>query len=136
MRLSQFRIQEATQLIQASLKNWFHLEPSHSDYPSFSHRMNCIKLLIELKLFDNALDVLEINLEENDEDGETWYLLGWCYYVKGGFIDKQNMDASCCEDAIEAFENVIQLQNQFQDMNPEWVEHSQELIQELKLLSI
>ena len=49
----------------------------------YPERINATKILIELKDFDTAIEVLELLLDEEDEVVETWYLLGWANYLQG-----------------------------------------------------
>lgn len=50
---------------------------------SLSSRMSTARILIELENHQDALDVLEGCLGEDDESVDVWYLLGWSYYQRG-----------------------------------------------------
>ncbi|CAL4098791.1 unnamed protein product, partial [Meganyctiphanes norvegica] len=50
---------------------------------SLSARMSAARILIELESHQEALDVLECCLGEDDEAVDVWYLMGWSYYLRG-----------------------------------------------------
>ncbi|KAK2177144.1 hypothetical protein NP493_616g01012 [Ridgeia piscesae] len=50
---------------------------------SYPARINATKILIELEKYDDASEVLELLLDEEDEVVEVWYLLGWLNYLQG-----------------------------------------------------
>ncbi|KAI0239735.1 putative RNA-directed DNA polymerase from transposon BS [Lamellibrachia satsuma] len=50
---------------------------------SYPVRINATKILIELEEYDQASEVLELLLDEEDEVIEVWYLLGWLNYLQG-----------------------------------------------------
>ncbi|CAN7949157.1 unnamed protein product [Ixodes pacificus] len=51
---------------------------------SYSCRVNCAKVLIELEMMDEANAVLDGLVEEDDEVVDVWYLLGWLNYLRAG----------------------------------------------------
>ncbi|XP_064455312.1 uncharacterized protein LOC135366521 [Ornithodoros turicata] len=50
---------------------------------SYSSRVDASKLLIELEMYDEAGDILDGLVEEDDEVVDVWYLLGWLNYLRG-----------------------------------------------------
>ena len=56
----------------------------------YTNRVSTSKLLIELEMFDEATQVLDGLLEEDDEVVETWYLLGWVNRLRA--MDTQDLD--------------------------------------------
>ncbi|XP_059179305.1 uncharacterized protein LOC131958345 isoform X2 [Physella acuta] len=50
---------------------------------SFSTRLQCGKILIEVEEYELATDVLETLLDEDDEVPDVWYLIGWANYLQG-----------------------------------------------------
>ncbi|EEC05417.1 conserved hypothetical protein [Ixodes scapularis] len=51
---------------------------------SYSCRVSCAKVLIELEMMDEANAVLDGLVEEDDEVVDVWYLLGWLNYLRAG----------------------------------------------------
>lgn len=51
--------------------------------PEFPTRISLARLLIELDMFEAALEVLERLVNEDDSSVEAWYLGGWCLYLWG-----------------------------------------------------
>lgn len=116
--LSQSRPQDARGQLEKGMDLWFVeaeadkpviLDPS---WPSFDSRLALSKLLIEVSAFERALGIIETCQAENDEDGEVWYLFGWCYWSmsqEDGCRDEERnglvMDAKeCLERIVEVFE--------------------------------
>ncbi|XP_071550297.1 uncharacterized protein [Panulirus ornatus] len=50
---------------------------------SYTARLSTARILIEVEDHKHAVEVLEGLTEENDEVVDTWYLLGWSYYLQG-----------------------------------------------------
>jgi tetratricopeptide (TPR) repeat protein len=106
LRLCQCRSDEARDIVRRSLSSWY-IAPLESEdesneakedhvkekrfpmndleMPLFSQRLSTAKLCIELELYEEALNVLETLLAEDDGDAEIWYLFGWTYYLTQEF---------------------------------------------------
>ena len=108
LRLCQCRSDEASDIVRRSLSSWY-IAPLKSDeeesneindedhtkeksfpmndleIPLYAQRLSTAKLCIELELYEEALNVLETLLAEDDGDAEIWYLLGWTYYLTQEF---------------------------------------------------
>ncbi|XP_067119358.1 uncharacterized protein [Centruroides vittatus] len=50
---------------------------------NYDFRINTCKILIELEMYDEASEILDGLIEENDSVPETWYLLGLLNYSRG-----------------------------------------------------
>lgn len=50
---------------------------------SYDSRISTSKMLIELEMYNEASDILEGLLDENDEVVDVWYLLGWLNFLRG-----------------------------------------------------
>lgn len=46
--------------------------------PSIDFRMHTSRLLLELEEFKKSVKVLDSIIQEEDENAEAWYLLGFC----------------------------------------------------------
>ncbi len=62
---------------------WRNLPPEHTSVPDFPTRISLARLLMEVALEDEALEVLERLVGEDDGSVEAWYLGGWCLYLSG-----------------------------------------------------
>ena len=49
---------------------------------TFNTRVATIQLLLELEMFDEATQIAEGLIEEDDEVVTPWYLLGWLNYLR------------------------------------------------------
>ncbi|GFT72089.1 probable assembly chaperone of rpl4 [Nephila pilipes] len=90
------QFEEAEEAIEKSLALWLphHEELRDADtqaafknieilIPSYDSRIQTSKMLIELKMFEKATNILDGLVEEDDEVPEVWYLLGWMNYMQG-----------------------------------------------------
>lgn len=50
---------------------------------TYESRMSASKILIEVGEYETAIEVLEGLLDENDEEPQTWYMIGWANYLHG-----------------------------------------------------
>ena len=83
IRLSQSRLGDAQSALTQSLGTWKDLPPGHSEVPDFALRISLSRLLMEAEMEDEALEVLERLVGEDDESVEAWYLGGWCLWLLG-----------------------------------------------------
>lgn len=83
IRISQQKIQEAKSALEGSMQLWRDLPPEHTSIPHFPTRISLARLLMEVALEDEALEVLERLVSEDDGSVEAWYLGGWCLYLSG-----------------------------------------------------
>ncbi|XP_031564050.1 probable assembly chaperone of rpl4 [Actinia tenebrosa] len=84
--MSQEKIQDAQTMLKKGLDLWLGKDDDDTDQvpmPSYESRLTSAKLLLELEDFEVAGTVLQTLLEENDEDPQVWYLLGWMYHLSG-----------------------------------------------------
>jgi len=49
---------------------------------SYNSRLGTVKLLLDLEMFDEATQICDALLEEDDEVVAPWYLLGWLNYLR------------------------------------------------------
>jgi tetratricopeptide (TPR) repeat protein len=57
--------------------------PESEHYPPAQARLNLAKLLLELSMHAEALEILQRLENEDDEDSEVWYLSGWAWWLLG-----------------------------------------------------
>lgn len=89
VRISQSRIDDAKAALLRSMEIWRDLPTEDPSVPDFPSRVSLARLLMEVELEQDALEVLERLVGEDDHSVEVWYLGGWSLYVMG---DKQRTD--------------------------------------------
>lgn len=81
VRISQLRPDDARAALSRSLELWKDLPPEDPNVPDFPARISLSRLLMEVQMEKEALEVLERLILEDDESVEAWYLGGWCLYL-------------------------------------------------------
>jgi len=99
VRISQLRKDEARKHLAKSLSLWKDLEPDDPDIPAFPTRISLSRLLMEADMEEEAMDVLERLVSEDDQSVEAWYLGGWCQYVQAE-KRKSRMDGKPSEESL------------------------------------
>ncbi|KAL5634394.1 hypothetical protein ACGC1H_002453 [Rhizoctonia solani] len=80
VRLSQSRPEDAQQSALAAWTVWRDLPPGDPKIPDGETRLQLAKLMLELGLNGDALEVIAGVVAEDDQDVEAWYLEGWCLW--------------------------------------------------------
>jgi tetratricopeptide (TPR) repeat protein len=83
IRISQTRIPEAKKALADSIALWKDLPPEDTGVPDFPTRISLARLLMEVEMEEEALEVVERLVTEDDQSVEAWYLGGWCLYLLG-----------------------------------------------------
>jgi tetratricopeptide (TPR) repeat protein len=83
VRLSQDRKEDAKAALMRSLEVWKDLPPEHESVPDFPTRVSLSRLLMEAGMEEEAIEVLERLVGEDDSSVEVWYLGGWGLYILG-----------------------------------------------------
>jgi tetratricopeptide (TPR) repeat protein len=96
IRLSQTRTEEAISLLEQSLSKWLGVPDSNP--PTYEARISLVKLLLEVEMYSQALEVLETVQREDEENVELWYLYT-CAYYHGNQEDKEESWKSARECA-------------------------------------
>jgi tRNA (guanine10-N2)-methyltransferase len=81
IRISQLREDDARAVLARSLELWRDLPPEDPNVPDFPTRISLTRLLMEVSMLIEALEVLERLILEDDQSIEAWYLGGWCLYL-------------------------------------------------------
>ncbi|RAK91501.1 SIR2-domain-containing protein [Aspergillus costaricaensis CBS 115574] len=84
IRISQLRTEEAQAALRRSLDLWKDLPPEDLSIPDFATRISLSRLLMEVSMELEALEVLERLILEDDQSVEAWYLGGWCLQLLAG----------------------------------------------------
>ncbi|KAI0489536.1 TPR domain-containing protein [Xylaria cf. heliscus] len=83
VRISQSRFDDAKAALNRSLELWKDLPPEDPSVPDFPSRVGLSRLLMEVEMEQEAIEVLERLVGEDDQSVEVWYLGGWGLYVMG-----------------------------------------------------
>jgi len=81
VRISQEKFEEARGYLAKSMKLWSDLQPEDSKVPDFPTRISLSRLLMEARMEEEAIEVLERLITEDDSSVEAWYLGGWCLHL-------------------------------------------------------
>ncbi|KAK8215939.1 TPR domain protein [Phyllosticta capitalensis] len=81
VRISQLHHEEARTALKMSMDLWKDLKPEDPKVPDFPVRISLARLLMEAELEDEAIEVLERLVLEDDSSIEAWYLGGWCLHL-------------------------------------------------------
>lgn len=77
IRISQLKVDDAKAALRRSMELWTDLPPDDPRVPDFATRISLTRLLMEAEMEDEALEVLERLVQEDDQSVEAWYLGGW-----------------------------------------------------------
>jgi tetratricopeptide (TPR) repeat protein len=89
VRISQTRTDEAQQALKRSLRLWADLEPEDPAVPPFPTRVSLIRLLIEVDMEKQAMEVTDRLIDEDDRSVEVLYLGGYAKYIVGEKLKNQ-----------------------------------------------
>jgi len=60
---------------------WIDLPPEDPSVPDYPTQISLVRLLMDAAMEEQALEVLERLVDEDDHSVEAWYLGGWCLNV-------------------------------------------------------
>jgi predicted Zn-dependent protease len=81
IRISQLRTEDAQAALTRSMALWKDLAPEDPKVPDFALRISLARLLMEVTMEFEALEVLERLILEDDQSVEAYYLGGWCLFL-------------------------------------------------------
>ena len=93
VRISQLRFDEAQAALIQSMTLWKDLPPDDAKVPGYPARISLARLLLESEMEEEALEVLDRLVREDDQSVEAWYLGGWTLYIKGEKAKERNGQA-------------------------------------------
>ena len=133
IRLSQVRTEDAKSALTRSMHLWGDLDPDDPKVPDFSTRISLSRLLMEAEMEDEAIEVLERLIGENDSSVEAWYLGGWCLHL---LAEKQKAkDSDTATSLLRAsrdwLENCLKLYTVVEYEDERLREHAEELLKSL-----
>ncbi|WYZ42955.1 hypothetical protein EsH8_VI_000654 [Colletotrichum jinshuiense] len=83
VRISQEKTDEAKAALARSLELWVSLPPLDPNVPDFPTRISLVRLLLEVEMEKEAIEVLERLVGDDDQSVEAWYLGGWALFIDG-----------------------------------------------------
>ncbi|RPA75407.1 hypothetical protein BJ508DRAFT_418150 [Ascobolus immersus RN42] len=89
IRISQERLDDAKVALSRAYDVWKDIDVSCATeeeterIPEYGARVVFAKLLIEMEMLEDAVDVLERLQNEDDAVVDVWYLGGWCLFLLG-----------------------------------------------------
>ena len=114
VRISQLKTADAQAALRRSLGLWQDLPPDDATVPDFPIRISLVRLLMEVQMEVEAMEVLERLVAEDDQSVEAWYLGGWCQVLlaeklvddESGKLDKQGGAREWLRNCLRAYQVV------------------------------
>lgn len=114
VRISQLKTADAQAALRRSLGAWENLPPDNVTVPDFPTRISLARLLMEVQMEVQAMEVLERLVSEDDQSVEAWYLGGWCQVLlaeklvddESGKLDKQKGAREWLKSCLRVYEVV------------------------------
>jgi tetratricopeptide (TPR) repeat protein len=133
IRLSQQRVDDAKSALSRSTSLWTDLDPDDPKVPDYSTRISLSRLLMEAEMEDEAIEVLERLIGENDGSVEAWYLGGWCLHLLAEKQKTIELDAatSLMRTSRDWLENCLKLYTLLEYEDERLKDHAEELLKEL-----
>jgi tetratricopeptide (TPR) repeat protein len=134
IRISQTRLDDAKAALLRSMALWKELDPDDPKVPDYSTRISLSRLLMEAEMEDEAIEVLERLVGENDSSVETWYLGGWCLHLlaekqrAGGQADTATSLLRASRDWLD---NCLKLYTMLEYEDDRLKDHAEEILKEL-----
>ncbi|KAJ5505753.1 Tetratricopeptide-like helical [Penicillium expansum] len=119
IRISQLRTEDAQAALTRSMSFWKDLAPEDLRIPDFAVRISLARLLMEVNMEFEALEVLERLILEDDQSVEAWYLGGWCLFL---LAEKQQAPKDATADELTESPRHASL-----DASREWLKQSLKL---------
>jgi tetratricopeptide (TPR) repeat protein len=134
IRISQLRHEDAKAALARSMELWKDLDPDDPKVPDYSTRISLSRLLMEAELEDEAIEVLERLIGENDGSVEAWYLGGWCLHLLAGKQKgkgEEDTATSLLRASRDWLENCLKLYTLLEYEDERLKEHADEILKEL-----
>lgn len=134
IRISQLRQEDAQAALTRSMELWKDLEPDDPHVPDFSTLISLSRLLMDADMADDAIEVLERLVNENDSSVEAWYLGGWCLHLLAGkqkAKGEERATISRLKTSREWLDNCLKLYDMLEYEDEPLKEHAEEILKEL-----
>lgn len=134
VRISQERFEEAKRALAQSLSLWkdIPVEVDSPQRPDFPTRVSLVRLLMEVELEHDAMQVLEGLVKDDDQSVEAWYLGGWCHLLISHKQDVLESEKSAqIESARTWLGTCLKLYTKLEYEDEKLKTHAEELVQQL-----
>lgn len=134
IRISQLRAADAQAALTRSMELWKDLDPDDPKVPDYSTRISLSRLLMEAEMEDEAIEVLERLIGENDGSVEAWYLGGWCLHLLSGKQQTKGETktaTSLMRASRDWLENCLKLYALMEYEDDRLKDHADEILKEL-----
>lgn len=142
VRISQAKLDDAQAALTRSLELWTDLDPEDPAVPDFPARISLARLLMEAEMEDDAFEVLDRLVTEDDTSVEAWYLGGWCLHLLGerrqaGAGESSDKDESAHEVSVllrgsrDWLTNSLKLYGMLDYEDERLKSHAEELVKKL-----
>lgn len=118
LRLTQQRKDEAVALLEETYRR-LNTNCDENSLPPLEFRVFTGKLLIEVDKYEEACDVLEGVMQEDDENAELWFLVGTCYRAMDDLANALEFFERCAvmlKKLKKEFGDGFQLQTQLESV--------------------
>lgn len=134
IRISQMRHEDARAALTRSMELWKDLDPDDEAVPDYSTRISLCRLLMDAEMEDDAIEVLERLIGENDGSVEAWYLGGWCLHLlaaKQKAKGDEKVALSLLRASRDWLENCLKLYTAMEYEDDRLKDHAEEILKEL-----
>ncbi|KAJ9647739.1 hypothetical protein H2199_001513 [Coniosporium tulheliwenetii] len=129
VRISQEKPEDARAALARSMELWKDLDPADPKVPDFPTRISLARLLMEAEMEEDAIEVLERLITEDDSSIEAWYLGGWCLHLSVG---KRKTASGIAQNGQDAAANDEDTVKALLKASREWLQNSLRLYQVLE----
>lgn len=134
IRISQLRMDDARAALSRSLALWKDLDPDDKSVPDFSTRISLSRLLMEAEMEEDAIEVLERLVGDDDASVEAWYLGGWCLHLlseKQDATEQTKTRLALKHASRDWLQNCLKLYVALEYEDERLKEHAEELVSNL-----
>jgi tetratricopeptide (TPR) repeat protein len=134
VRISQERVEDAKAALSRSMGLWKDLDVDDPNVPDFSTKISLSRLLMEAKMEEEAIEVLETLISENDSSVEAWYLGGWCLHLLAEKQKEAGEDktvTALLRASRDWLENCLKIYGVLEYEDEPLKEHADELLKDL-----
>jgi hypothetical protein len=103
VRISEERIDDARSALTRSMELWKYLPPDDVNIPDFATRISLTRLLLEVEMEAEAVDVVDQLVQEDDQSVEALYLAAWSRFL----LHEKGADAA--DESRELFRRCLRL---------------------------
>ncbi|KAF7503368.1 hypothetical protein GJ744_003932 [Endocarpon pusillum] len=125
VRISEERMDDATSALTRSMELWRHLPNDDVNIPDFATRISLARLLLEVGMEPEAVEVVDQLVQEDDQSVEALYLGAWSRYLS---FEK---NANTASDSRDWFRRCLRLYTSVDYEDEKLRQHVVEMITKL-----